>query len=397
MVQTTPASALLGVNTSGKTAAADARSGDDGAFSREFEQVSHTTEAQRKAPSGHTDERVESRAETHAGGEKTETPQHETDQANNDGEQSEQKKLAAGGKNLPPVADVEVVPESEEPDDTELLSDGTENTLGLIQVAVQQETKQALTTPAAEAKPIAKAVVGGEAKAESATDDTLSFSTLRLRDLNFVTMGNVGKEGGNATTNQGKGENALFTLVNGAARNSVAFGEVLNTSTAAAAVNTAQPQQTAPSLPAQMSIAMPLQQSGWDQAMGERVVWMARSDIQQAQIQLNPRELGPIEIKISVQNDQTHVNFVAHHATTRDAIEAALPRLREMLGEQGLNLGQADVSQHSFGDSQRQTAVSDNGHNAGGSQQGLTEGEDSDAEVTLLNSRVITSAVDYFA
>jgi flagellar hook-length control protein FliK len=389
MVQTTPASALLGVNTSGQTAAGGSPGGDGGAFSREFEQVSNSAEPQRNAHSGSSGDGAETSAGTRAGSNASEKPEQQTDQADSGGEQ---KELAAGGKTLPPDGDVEAGQEPEE----SLLSDEVETTLGLIQAVVQQEAKQALTAPAAETKPLASTLVGGEAKADSSTDETLSFSTLRMRELNLATMDNAGREGGNTAANQGKGDNALFTLVNGSARSATAFGDMLNTSTAAA-MNTAQPQQTAPSLPAQLSIAMPLQQSGWDQAMGERVVWMARSNIQQAQIQLNPRELGPIEIKISMQNDQTHVNFVAHHATTRDAIEAALPRLREMLGEQGLNLGQADVSQHSFGDNQRQAAVADDGRNSAGSQQGLTEGEESDSEVTLLNSRAITSAVDYFA
>ncbi len=395
MVQTTTASALLGVNTSGKAAAGGSPSSDDGAFSREFEQVSNNAEPQRNTPSSSSGDGAESSAETRAGSKTSEKPGQQTDQADSGGDQSEQKEIAASGKTLPPVAELEV--ESEELEDAVSLNAETESTLGLIQAAVQQETKQALTAPGAETKPLASTLAGGEVKAETAADDALSFSSLRLRELNLATMDNAGKQDGNATANQGKGDNALFTLVSGSARSATAFGEMLTTSTAAAAVNTAQPQQAAPSLPAQMSIAMPLHQSGWDNAMGERVVWMARSNIQQAQIQLNPRELGPIEVKISMQNDQTHVNFVAHHATTRDAIEAALPRLREMLGEQGLNLGQADVSQHSFGDSQRQAAVADNGRNPDGSQQGLIDGEDTDGEVTLLESRVMTSAVDFFA
>lgn len=397
MVQTTPASALLGVNTNGKAAAGGTRSGDDGAFSREFEQLSHSAEARRSAPSDPAEEPVQAKAETRAATEKSEKPEQEAEQAASGVEQTEQNELAAGGKILPPVADLVGTEVPEEPDETALISDEAETTLALVQTVVQQEAKQVLTASTTETKPVVSTPLGGEAKAESAADETLSFSTLRLRELNLATMDNAGKEGGNTAANQGKGDNALFTLVSGSARSATAFGEMLNTSTAAAAVNTAQPAQTAPSLPAQMSIALPMQQSGWDQAMGERVVWMARSNIQQAQIQLNPRELGPIEIKISVQNDQTHVNFVAHHATTREAIEASLPRLREMLGEQGLNLGQADVSQHSFGDSQRQAAVADDSRNSGGSQADIVDGDDSDAEVTLLDSRVITSAVDYFA
>ena len=58
--------------------------------------------------------------------------------------------------------------------------------------------------------------------------------------------------------------------------------------------------------------------------MAERVVWMTNANIQEAEIQLNPRELGPIGIKVTVQNEQASVSFVAQHATTREALEQAL-------------------------------------------------------------------------
>ena len=103
------------------------------------------------------------------------------------------------------------------------------------------------------------------------------------------------------------------------------------------------------SLPAAMSLVHPMQQKGWDMAMGQRVVWMVRHNVQEAQIQLNPRELGPIQVRVSVSNEQANVHFVAQHATTREALEAAMPRLRDMLNESGLNLAQSDVSQHAPG------------------------------------------------
>jgi flagellar hook-length control protein FliK len=47
---------------------------------------------------------------------------------------------------------------------------------------------------------------------------------------------------------------------------------------------------------------------------------------------------------LSLDDRGTSVTFAAHHAQTRDAIEQALPRLRELFLEQGLSLGQASVS-----------------------------------------------------
>ena len=129
------------------------------------------------------------------------------------------------------------------------------------------------------------------------------------------------------------------------------------TQTAAASIDTLTPgivplsgqgasNPLATPVPLAMTLATPMHHANWGQAMGERVVWMTNANIQEAEIQLNPRELGPIGIKVTMQNDQTHVSFVAQNATTREALEQALPRLREMLSENGLQLGQSDVSQH---------------------------------------------------
>lgn len=87
---------------------------------------------------------------------------------------------------------------------------------------------------------------------------------------------------------------------------------------------------------------------GWDGALGQKVVWLVNQRHQTAEMQLNPPNLGPLEVKITITNDQASALFVSHHAAVRDAIEAALPRLREMLAESGITLGNAQVSAESF-------------------------------------------------
>jgi len=86
----------------------------------------------------------------------------------------------------------------------------------------------------------------------------------------------------------------------------------------------------------------------WGNAMGERMQWMVNNKIQSAEIRLDPPELGSVEVKIVIQKDTAQVNFVTHHAQVKDAVEHAMPRLREMFGETGLSLGDVNVSQESF-------------------------------------------------
>lgn len=77
--------------------------------------------------------------------------------------------------------------------------------------------------------------------------------------------------------------------------------------------------------------------------MGERVSWLVREGMQQAELTLNPPDMGPIRIEVSLASDAASFSFNAPQAQTRAAIEQALPRLRELLAEQGLSLGQTSI------------------------------------------------------
>jgi flagellar hook-length control protein FliK len=81
----------------------------------------------------------------------------------------------------------------------------------------------------------------------------------------------------------------------------------------------------------------------WDQALGQKVVWMVAGEQQSASLTLNPPDLGPLQVVLNVSNATAHASFTAAQPEVRQALEAALPRLREMLGEAGIQLGQATV------------------------------------------------------
>ncbi|MCO6412075.1 MAG: flagellar hook-length control protein FliK [Thiogranum sp.] len=120
-------------------------------------------------------------------------------------------------------------------------------------------------------------------------------------------------------------------------------------------------QQVTTNLPATggapaMVVGTPVGQENWDRALSERVQWLAGQGVQRAQIRLNPAHLGPMEVRIQVQNDQATVHFTSAHAVVREALEAALPRLREMLGSSGVELVNVDVSSGQSFAEQRRTS-----------------------------------------
>jgi flagellar hook-length control protein FliK len=84
--------------------------------------------------------------------------------------------------------------------------------------------------------------------------------------------------------------------------------------------------------------------NGWDQALGQKIVWMVGGEMQSASLTLNPPDLGPMEVVLNVSNNQANVTFTAAQPEVRQALEDAVPKLREMLGDAGIQLGQANVS-----------------------------------------------------
>lgn len=116
------------------------------------------------------------------------------------------------------------------------------------------------------------------------------------------------------------------------------------------------PQQTQNIQQAQsLKVTTPVHDNSWREAFAEKITWMSHQSIKSASIQLNPSELGPVEVTLKIHQQQASVMFNSHHAAVREAIEDSLPKLREMLAEQGLNLADANVSEQNARQ-QRETA-----------------------------------------
>lgn len=92
-----------------------------------------------------------------------------------------------------------------------------------------------------------------------------------------------------------------------------------------------------------ITVRAPIHAEGWGGQFADKVVWIARSDIQSAQINISPPQLGPIQITVNLSGDQASIAFASPHAEVRQAIESALPQLKEMLSSTGINLGDANV------------------------------------------------------
>ncbi|TAA45288.1 flagellar hook-length control protein FliK [Pseudoxanthomonas winnipegensis] len=93
-------------------------------------------------------------------------------------------------------------------------------------------------------------------------------------------------------------------------------------------------------------MSMPAQlDDGFDDSFGTRIAWMAEQKLGHAEIRLNPEHAGPIDVRIQLDGTQVNAAFHSANADVRQALEASLPRLRDLLGQQGLQLGNADIGQ----------------------------------------------------
>jgi flagellar hook-length control protein FliK len=97
----------------------------------------------------------------------------------------------------------------------------------------------------------------------------------------------------------------------------------------------------------------PVGSSEWQDEVATHLTWMTQKGLETGSLRVSPEHLGPVEVNISVQNGDASVWFAANHPDTRAALEQALPRLREMFANQGMNLADSGVSRQSNGNQSR--------------------------------------------
>ncbi len=134
-------------------------------------------------------------------------------------------------------------------------------------------------------------------------------------------------------------------------------------------------------------VPTPFGQPGWNQAIGQKVVWMAAGGEQTASLTLNPPDLGPLQVVIHVHNNQADTTFLSDQADVRRALEDGMDNLRQMMSESGLQLGQANV--RSGQQEAQQQATGMNRANAGA--------QGNEAETVLAKAAKVMGLVDTFA
>lgn len=247
----------------------------------------------------------------------------------------------------------------------------------------------------------------GEAAAErdgrDAGNDGARADHALLREMLGMNTGQSRGTGGAASANPlaggGDGESRLFDLAARARELQPSVGDVARDRGQATAdtearsqsdgsrglpagfqqtLQSAMPQQGMSGTPS-YSISQPMDQAGWGQALGERVVMMANQGVQHARVQVNPPELGPMDVRIRSRDDKTSVVFQAQNAVTREALDSELPRLRAMLADNGIENAEVSVD-HDDTHPESQFGDSREGFDRGGDGEAAAGDDDTDGD-----------------
>lgn len=145
------------------------------------------------------------------------------------------------------------------------------------------------------------------------------------------------------------------------------------------------------------SVDVPVSHAEWGDKLMGKLSWLTAKNLSVAEIHLTPPDMGPMEVRVRVHNDQATITVHAANPVVRDQLELHSHRLRDMLGEQGLSLAQFDVSDNSQNQRGEQGAGEGDGSSSGsGAELSAADGGEANTQAGSLDLSW-NGAVDIFA
>ncbi|EGQ9392963.1 flagellar hook-length control protein FliK [Vibrio cholerae] len=144
--------------------------------------------------------------------------------------------------------------------------------------------------------------------------------------------------------------------------------------------------------------SVPLNKEMAADQLAERVQMMMSKNLKNIDIRLDPPELGRMHIRMNMQGDGATVHFTVANQHAREVLEQTMPRLREMLAQQGVQLGDTSVQQQSAGQQQRYTGQEQSGFGQSARNERLNSEENLDTDIKLdLNVATKRDGISYYA
>jgi len=142
---------------------------------------------------------------------------------------------------------------------------------------------------------------------------------------------------------------------------------------------------------AQQTLATPVHDPDFPEALAQSITVLTRQGVQEAKLHLNPAEMGTVSVHIAVNGQQAQVDFAASASATRAALEASLSHLAAALHSAGLTLTGGGVSQDTLPRRPSQEASSTGSQSAHGEESAET------TAVTRPLPRVPAGRLDLYA
>ncbi|MEE1920411.1 flagellar hook-length control protein FliK [Pseudomonas sp. 148P] len=351
-------------------------------------------------------------------------------------------KVADGGNKLPDERDVQAKPAEPADDDStvaegdsqsvdanlvagqltdapegaQLLQAQAEAVAPVIQAASQQAQAAAITPPVAEDEafdpdgdaladlPVLRLALEQNAQAQGTTSTHAKPATTETAQGQQPAVNTLAQmlEPADAEAGQGEGgDKAFANLIDDGLKDIKSassdtrvddFANRLASLTQAVTAKTANAVAPAP-----LHQPLAMNQSGWSEGLVNRVMYLSSQNLKSADIQLEPKELGRLDIRVNMGADATQVTFTSGHAGVRESLESQVPRLRELFSQQGL--AQPDVNVADQSRQQHNGSQDDTPKMSGVAGRRNAEGADTDvaaAAAAMEPQTVIgSSTVDY--
>ena len=254
--------------------------------------------------------------------------------------------------------------------------------------AINQSTVSVVTTPTADSsRDASQKVAINEASNKSASSDVELDKLASTESEKKIQPAEKTPSSFNQTLDA-QGVKPMLSASELAARQEQSFESAINKLT----TDTVQTQK---SITAINTETIAIYRKDFANAVKDKVMVMINQKIQQVEIQLDPPEMGNIHVRVNLQNEQAAVQFIVQNQQAKDALEQNMGKLRDMLAENGVDVGDANIEQR---EAKEQNSQGFDGQ-ADNSQHGES-GDDinNENDNSVLNLvKASSTGVDYYA
>jgi flagellar hook-length control protein FliK len=262
-----------------------------------------------------------------------------------------------------------------------------------VKVSVQAQSAAAIVAP------VAQQTKAATAEAKVTTEEA-------LKQLQAATVSAQGEQGASSSSGGSEQQNKAETLLSVIEQQKVINPQVTETNSFSSQLKSSlektnaaitmtgreavaeQSQKQVDPLGQKLNLIQPEASN----QLKEKMLMMVKDKVHTAEIRLDPSELGSMQIKISLQQDQMSVQFMVQQGNAKELMEQQMPKLRELLQQQGIELSQGSVQQQN-----QSSSGQEGGRRTAGGNGTAADTADEMVDPALVPTRHSDRVVDYYA